>query len=57
MGGSMDAELLERLNRMIVLEKKCLSKFAEGTSQHSLVRNRIQALQIARKLISGERRP
>lgn len=31
----MDAELLERLDRMIVLEKKCLSKFAEGTFQHS----------------------
>ena len=29
-------------------------KFAEGTSQHSLLKNRIKALYIAKALISGE---
>lgn len=53
----MDAELLEMLDRLIGLEEKFLPKFAEGTSQHSLLRNRIRALQTARALISGEGKP
>lgn len=53
----MDAELLDKLDRLIGLEEKFLSKFAEGTSQCSLLRNRIRALQAARELISGEGKP
>lgn len=53
----MDAELLEMLDRLIGLEEKFLPKFAESTSQHSLLRNRIRALQTARVLIYGEGKP
>lgn len=53
----MDAELLDRLDQLIGLEEKFLPKFAVGTSRHSLLRNRIQALRTARGLISGEDRP
>lgn len=53
----MDAELLDKLDRLIGLEEKFLPKFAEGTSQCSLLRNRIRALQAARELISGEGKP
>lgn len=53
----MDAELLEMLDRLIGLEEKFLPKFAEGTSQCSLLRNRIRALQTARELVSGEGKP
>ena len=53
----MDAELLEMLDRLIGLEEKFLPKFAEGTSQHSLLRNRIRALQPARELVSGDGKP
>ena len=34
--------------------EKVWPKFAEGTSQHSLLKNRIKALYIAKALISGE---
>jgi hypothetical protein len=53
----MDAELLGKLDQIIGLEEKFLPKFAAGTSQRSLLRNRIQALRTARKLISEEGRP
>lgn len=33
--------------------EKMLHKFAEGTSQHSLLKNRIKALYISKELISG----
>ena len=49
--------MLDKLDRLIGLEEKFLPKFAEGTSQHSLLRNRIWALQTARELISGEGKP
>ena len=45
----MDAELLDKLDQIIGLEEKFLPKFAVGTSQHSLLRNRIQALRTARE--------
>ena len=45
---------LNFIDHTIELEEKFLPKFPEGTSQHSLLRNRIQALQTARDLISGE---
>lgn len=53
----MGTELLDKLDQLIRLEEKFLPKFAEGTSQHSLLRNRIQALRTVRELISEERRP
>lgn len=53
----MDAKLLDKLDWLIGLEEKFLPKFADGTSQHSLLRNRIWALQTARELISGEGKP
>lgn len=45
---------LNFIDHTIELEEKFLPKFPEGTSQHSLLRNRIQALQTARDLVSRE---
>ena len=50
-------EILNFLDHTRELEEKFLPKFQEGTSQHSLLKNRIRALQTARELISGEGRP
>ena len=50
-------DILDAVNHTIELEEKFLPKFPEGTSQHRLLRNRIQALQTARDLISGEGQP
>ena len=50
-------EILNFLDHTRELEEKFLPKFPEGTSQHSLLKNRIRALQTARELISGEDRP
>ena len=50
-------EILNFLDHTRELEEKFLPKFQEGTSQHSLLKNRIRALQTARNLISGEGRP
>jgi hypothetical protein len=50
-------EILNFLDHTRELEEKFLPKFPEGTSQHSLLKNRIRALQTARELISGEGRP
>ena len=47
-------EILNFLDHTRELEEKFLPKFQEGTSQHSLLKNRIRALQTARELISGE---
>ena len=49
-------EILNFLDHTRELEEKFLPKFPEGTSQHSLLKNRIRALQTARELISGEGR-
>ena len=50
-------ELLKLIDHTIELEEKFLPKFFVGTSQHSLLQNRIQALQTARNLISGDGNP
>ena len=50
-------EILNFLDHTRALEEKFLPKFQEGTSQQSLLKNRIRALQTARELISGEGRP
>ena len=50
-------EILNFLDHTRELDEKFLPKFPEGTSQHSLLKNRIRALQTARELISGEGRP
>ena len=50
-------EILNFLDHTRELEEKFLPKFPEGTSRHSLLKNRIRALQTARELISGEGRP
>ena len=50
-------EIINFLDHTRELEEKFLPKFPEGTSQHSLLKNRIRALQTARELISGEGRP
>ena len=47
-------EILNFLDHTRELEEKFLPKFPEGTSQNSLQKNRIRALQTARELISGE---
>ena len=48
---------MEIIDHTIQLEEKFLPKFTVGTSQHSLLKNRIQSLYTARKLISGEKVP
>lgn len=53
----MNNEILRCLDRTIALEENFLPKFAAGTSQHSLLKNRIQSLHTARKLISEEKMP
>ena len=50
-------DILNFLDHTIELEEKFLPKFPAGTSQHSLLQNRIQALQTARNLISGASQP
>ena len=50
-------ELLKLIDHTTKLEEKFLPKFPAGTSQHSLLQNRIQALQTVRNLISGEGQP
>ena len=50
-------EILNFLDHTRALEEKFLPKFPEGTSQHSLLKNRIRALQTVRELISAEGRP
>ena len=50
-------ELEESLKLVSSTIKNCEKmhpKFAEGTSQHTLLKNRIQALHIAKSLIIGE---
>ena len=49
--------ILAFLDHTIELEEKFLPKFEEGTSQHSLLKNRIQSLHTSRKLISGQSVP
>ena len=53
----MRKDILDTLNHTIELEEKFLPKFEAGTSQHSLLKNRIQSLYTARKLISREAVP
>ena len=48
---------LNFLDHTIQLEEKFLLRFPKGTSSHSLLRNRIQSLQMARNLISGASQP
>ena len=50
-------DILNFLDHTMDQEEKFLPKFPEGTSQHSLLQNRIQALQTARNLVSGEGNP
>lgn len=45
---------LEVLSSTIVNCEKMKAKFAEGTSQHSLLRNRLKALYISQVLMRGE---
>ena len=46
--------ILKRLEQIIAQEERFLLKFPEGSSQHSLLRNRIQSLYTAQNLLSGE---
>ena len=46
-------DALGAVTSMIGRCKKMEGKFAEGTSQHSLLKNRIKALQISETLIAG----
>ena len=52
-----NADILAGLDRCIRLEERFLPKFPAGTSQHSLLKNRIRALYTARQLFSGELPP
>jgi septation ring formation regulator EzrA len=51
------AELEEALQIVVSVAARCEKaqpKFAKGTSQHTLLKNRIKALHISRSLIAGE---
>ena len=50
-------DIVHFLDHTMEQEEKFLPKFPAGTSQHSLLKNRIRALQTARDFISGERKP
>lgn len=45
---------LDALSSMIVRTETALAKFAPGTSQHSLQRNRLAALRVAEALVGAE---
>lgn len=45
---------LQAIEDMLKRSEKVREKFAPGTSQHSLIANRIQALRVASTLISGK---
>ena len=47
-------EALRVVSSSIINCEKVQPKFAEGTSQHSLLRNRIKALHISKALIESE---
>lgn len=47
-------EALKVVSSTITKCEKMQPKFAEGTSQHSLLKNRIKALYISKALIEGE---
>ncbi len=43
------------ISSTIINCEKMQLKFSEGTSQHSLLRNRIKALYISKSLLSGDK--
>jgi|SRR5680860_261253 len=47
-------ETLQIVSSVISRCEKMQPKFAEGTSQHTLLKNRIKALYISKSLITGE---
>jgi hypothetical protein len=47
-------EALQAMTSMISRTEKAKEKFAQGTSQHTLQKNRLKALNIASSLISKE---
>ena len=49
--------MLDQINTLIAREEKFLPKFAPGTSQHSLLKNRITALRTVCDLITEDRIP
>ena len=53
----MSKSVLEIIDSITRLEETFLPRFAPGTAQHSLLKNRIQALHTAGQLISGEEVP
>ncbi len=46
-------EALKTLNSLMIKVEKAKAKFSEGTSQHTLQRNRLKSLQIASAFIKG----
>lgn len=44
-------EALRALNSLLSKSEKCLPKLKEGTSQHTLLINRIKALKLAVKVL------
>lgn len=47
-------DALKIVTSVIVRCERVQSKFAPGTSQHTLLKNRIQAMKIAEALLSGD---
>ena len=50
-------DFLNFIDHIIPQEEMFLPKFPVGTSQHSILRKRMQALQTARNLISEKSQP
>lgn len=48
------ADAIQLISSTIINCEKMLVKFLEGTSQHSLLKNRIRALHIAKALIKND---
>lgn len=44
--------VLHTLDSLILIEQQHLPNFPEGSAQHSLLKNRIEALQISKQLLS-----
>ncbi len=48
------AAAIQVISSTIIESEKIQPKFAEGTSQHSLLKNRIKALNISKLLLEGQ---
>lgn len=57
LAGKERASALEALKAMNAITVANLAKFSPGSAQHSLLRNRLQALQLAEAVLRAEGQP